>query len=130
MIAHAAFPVSPSPLSKPAVVVELIGDLDASSARSFEEAVIRLVQGRGERIVLDLQRTMLRDATGTSALQRTLLVLRRRSIDVDIVARGKRARTALAAVRIRARDLLPGDHDARERHVMIVRNADPTRDAL
>ena len=130
MLAHAAFPATHSPLSKPAIVVEVIGDLDASAARSFEEAAVRLAPEPGERVVLDLQRAMLRDAAGTSALQRTLLGLQRRSIDVDIVAGARRARTALAAVRIRARDLLPGDHEARDRHVMIVRNADPKRDII
>jgi len=128
VVAPTAFPASLSPFVRPAIVIELIGDLDRMAARSITEAAGRLAPDEGERIVLDLQRTNMSDHGGVAALLRGLTELRRRCIDVDVVAASKRSRTALAAARIRARALLPGDRDARRRHVMIVRNADPERE--
>jgi anti-anti-sigma factor len=128
MLAATPFSASPLPLTRPAVVVELIGDADATAAHAFAEAARRLVCSEGERIVLNLQRVALIDAGGVTMLVRAINELRRRGIAVDVIAATKRVRTALSAARIFPRVAIAGDGDARERHVMIVRNADPTRD--
>jgi anti-anti-sigma factor len=129
MIAPAAIPsVSLVPSSRAAIVIDLIGDVDALAARSFGEAVDRLADGSPEPIVLSLLRVAALHASGVTVLASTIAERRRRGIAIDVVADGRRVRVALQAARVRSRLPVPGERGARLRHVMIVHNADPTRD--
>jgi anti-anti-sigma regulatory factor len=128
MLVRTPFPASVSPVWDAAVVIDLIGDVDAAAIRSFAETTHDLALAEGERIVLNLRRAGLVHAGGITMLSSEITALRRRHIEVDVVAEGRRVRTALAAARIPARAFAPSDLSARERHVMIVRNADPARD--
>jgi anti-anti-sigma factor len=128
MVARSPFPASLSPVSRAAIVVDLIGDVDATAAQSFAATADRLVPGSDERIVLNLRHTSLLDAGGVTLLARAITNLGRRGVGVDVLAEGKRVRTALLAARIVPRGPSSFDCDARDRHVMIVRNADPARD--
>jgi anti-anti-sigma factor len=128
MIAPAAIPaVSPVPCGRAAIVIDLIGDVDALAARSFGEAVDRLAEGE-ETIQLNLQRVAALHASGVTILASTIAERRRRGVAIDVVADGRRVRGALQAARVHTRLPVAGDRWALRRHVMIVHNADPNRD--
>jgi len=128
MVARSPFPATLSPHSRAAIVVDLIGDIDATAAQTFATTIARLGAASSERIVVNLRHTALVDAGGITVLASAIAELRRRGLEVDVIAEGKRVRTALRAARIASRTGLPADGAARERHVMIVRNAFPARD--
>jgi anti-anti-sigma factor len=128
MVASSPFPATRSPLTQAAIVVDLIGDLDATAVQAFAMTAARLSERPSERIVVNLRHAALLDAGGVTVLASTIAELRRRGLEVDVVAQSRRVRTALRAARIAARAGSPADATARDRHVMIVRNAFPARD--
>ena len=129
MLAHSAFPASSAPAAQPAVVVDLIGDVDVTAVRSFAAFAADVAVPTSQRVVLNLRRVSLLDAGGITMLARTVAELRSRGTMVDVVAESKRVHTALRAARIGSRVAGALDLTALERHVMIVRNANPSRDA-
>ena len=128
MLVPSAFPASAHPPVRAAIVIDLIGDVDSFVARSFGEAVDRLAHGAGEPVVLNLQRVSALHASGVTVLASAIAERRRRGIAIDVVADARRVRAALSAARVSTRIGTPLDHSALLRHVMIVHNADPTRD--
>ena len=128
MLAHRSFPTFSAPSTRAAIVVDMVGDVDATAAQSFAETAERLTPSARGRVVLNLRHAALLDAAGVTILASTVVGLQRRGISIDVLAESKRVRTALVAARITARAAAPIDLDAQDRHVMIVRNADTARD--
>lgn len=128
MLAQRSFPSFSAPSTRAAIVVDMVGDVDAMAAQSFAETAERLTPSARGRVVLNLRHAALLDAAGVTLLARTVLGLQRRGFSIDVLAESKRVRTALIAAQIASRLPAPIDRDAQDRHVMIVRNAAPARD--
>jgi ABC-type transporter Mla MlaB component len=108
-------------------VVDLI-DLDAQLARSFTETMKRLGPGTGERIVVHLRHVVQADPAGVSAFAHCVEELQKARCDLSVVGGSRRIRTLLRAVRVPTAIAYAADRSASVRHVMIVRNSDPSRD--
>ena len=128
MLAQSSFPVCVPREARAAVVIDMIGDVDAAAAQSFAALAGRLQHDPHARIVLNLRRAAILDAAGITLLARAIADVRRRGFALDVVAESRRVRTALLAARIPSRPGSPLDREAGERHIMIVRNTDPSRD--
>lgn len=109
-------------------VVDLIGDLDAALARSFSETMERLTPSANERIVVHLRHVSQANAVGIAGLAVGIEALQSAGCDLSVVAGSKRIRTLLRAARVPTSIGHATDRSASARHVMIVRNSDPSRD--
>jgi anti-anti-sigma factor len=109
-------------------VVDLIGDLDAALARSFSETMGRLLPSKSERIVVHLRHVSQADAAGIAGLAVGIGAVQDAGCDLSVIAGSKRIRTLLRAARIPTSIGSATDRSASARHVMIVRNSDPSRD--
>lgn len=126
MLAPLPFPSVPP--ARATYVVDLIGDLDAALVRSFSATMERLTPSADERIVVHLRHVAQADAVGVAGLALGIGALQSAGCDLSVVAGSKRIRTLLRAARIPTSIGSAGDRTASGRHVMIVRNSDPSRD--
>jgi anti-anti-sigma regulatory factor len=126
MLAPLVFPSAAR--TRATYVVDLIGDLDAQLARSFCETMKRLAPSADERVVVHLRHVFGANAVGVAGLAVGIEALQSDGCDLSVVAGSKRIRTLLRAARVPTSAGFATDRSASVRHVMIVRNSDPSRD--
>jgi len=120
--------VSPiSLLSARTLVIDLIGDLDAQLVRSFSEALDRLAP-HDDGIVVRLKHLSNVQHGGVAALASVLGEQKRAGRSVCVAADGSRLRGLLRTARVPVVDRFERGPGVHIRHVMIVRNGNPTRD--
>jgi anti-anti-sigma regulatory factor len=125
---HARTPFALLPTeAEHALVVELIGDLDAALVRSLAEVLGRLDGADGGPIVVRLKHLSTVRPTGIAALGAALAEQRRRGRNVSAAAESGRITAMLraAGVPLIARGAKSA---AGVRHVMIVRSGKPAKD--
>jgi anti-anti-sigma factor len=123
--------VAISPQARPlraTYVVDLIGDLDADLAQSFADSTEQLGPIAGERIVVHTRHVAEVRSTGVAVLGSAVEALRSVGCDVAVVAENKRIRSLLRAGKVETAIGYGASRSASVRHIMIVRNSDPSRD--
>jgi anti-anti-sigma regulatory factor len=109
---------------RPDVVVDLIGDLDATLVRSLDATLAR-IDLLGRSVEVRLKHVGAVQPAGVAALTRTAAAQRLAGLDLRLSGGGTLARALLKSSRLAVDPSCAGA--ARVRHVMIVRNATPER---
>ena len=125
MLAPSSLASLPGP-GPAAYVVDLIGDLDAALARSFADAVERLSPPAADLVVVRLKHVSGLQPSGVAAFASAIGEQKRGGRSIRVISESKTVRAMLLAARVDARPAY-ADTSARQRHLMIARNASPVR---
>jgi anti-anti-sigma factor len=112
--------VAPFRPSRPAVVIDLVGDLDATLAAILAETLDRL---EDPEVVISCKRLAFADETGLGAVTRALDAARRRGCNVVVSASARKLRVSFAAARIAFTASGDTQPPARRRSIIIAHNS-------
>jgi len=116
-------PIAPTGSARVAVVVDLIGDLDATLGDILAETLLHLTRDRSTDVFLTTRHVAVTSTEGLAALEAAVAAARTRDCTVTVVPGNRRMRAAFANAGIGdlGRDL--GTTPFCARHVMIARHA-------
>ena len=94
-----------------AVVVDVVGDIDLHSSPQFQDALLRLLDDKPDRIVVNLAQVAYMDSSGIASLVKLLSRVRRSGSAMFLVALNDRTRSLLEITRL---DSVFDIHDTEE----------------
>jgi len=83
-----------------AAVVEVAGDIDLHRSPAFQESLLRVVDDKPERVVIDLSGVGYMDSSGVATLVKVLSRARKSSIDLRLAGLTERVRSVFEITRL------------------------------
>jgi anti-sigma B factor antagonist len=81
-------------------IVDVAGEIDLGSSPAFQQALLKLLDDKPKRVIVNLSEVSYMDSSGVASLVRLLSKARKQNAEVSLVGMSSRVRTVFEITRL------------------------------